>query len=56
MESLERVIADIRSGVIVEFVGMAVMADDTYRLEGGSTEDRHKVSGMLLELAIERLK
>lgn len=55
LKALEIIRRDIQAGEAIEFVGMTVNPEGKYRLVGGSTTDRHKTAGMLLELAIERL-
>lgn len=56
IKALEQIIADVRNGEIMEFIGMVTMPSGQYRLVGGNTMDRHETAGMLLELAIERLR
>ncbi len=56
IQSLEILIAEIRRGTVVEFIGMVVGPDDNYRCIGGNTADRHQIAGMLLDLAIKRLQ
>ena len=56
IEALERLIVEIRSGEVVELIGLVTLANDTYRVFGGEAIDRHRTAGMLLDLAVERLR
>lgn len=56
IEVLESVIAKVKAGEVIEVIGVAVRADECYFVFGGECESRHKMAGMLLELAIEKLK
>ncbi len=53
--ALEKLLEQVRSGDITEFIGIVVVPSGDYRLVGGSCDDRHRLAGMLLELAMERL-
>lgn len=56
IEALEKLITDVRSGDVMEFVGIGTHPDGKYHFVGGATESKHAMAGMLLEMAIERLK
>jgi hypothetical protein len=56
IEALEKLIKEVREGKVMEFVGLATQPDGNYHFVGGTTENRHTMAGMLLEMAIERLK
>lgn len=54
--ALEELIADIRRGDVIEFIGIAITANEKARYVGGQTIDRHRMAGMLMDLATERLR
>lgn len=56
IKSLEDLIGEIKSGEVLEFIGMKTMVNGDTGYVGGKTADRQKTAGMLLELAIERLR
>lgn len=54
--ALEELICDIRRGDVIEFIGVAITANEKARYVGGQTVDRHRMAGMLMNLAMERLR
>jgi len=56
IEICEDIIARLRSGELTELVAVGFTPGDGYKIFGGKTEDKHTMAGILLELAIERLK
>lgn len=57
IEQLETISNDIRSGLMTEFLGVGYNeATRQYKIFGGRTLDRHTSAGILLELAMERLR
>jgi hypothetical protein len=56
LEALEKLADDIRSGRVIEFIGVGMHANGRdYHILGGNTENRHAMAGILMELAMERL-
>jgi hypothetical protein len=55
IEALEKLLAEVRVGNVVEFYAVAVLIDETYRLIGSQSVSRHQAAGMLLHMAMERI-
>jgi hypothetical protein len=53
--TLEGLLAEAKKGEIVALIGLADLPGGQYKMFGGVTKDRHRMAGILMDLAVNRL-